>query len=247
MRKTLVLILNHNTSDLTSNLFNSLYPFEKNDYEIFVLDNGSDSYELNNLKNLLINNKKIINLSTNELFGGGLFYAFEMMRINSIIYDSLLFLNSDLIVHPYNFVKTLRFNLQNEDLEIISPCILQPFPIQNNWKQMHCWNNDKVRRVDWIDLQAPMFSEIFVMNKAIVPEKLKYGWGLDILYGMLTDKIGVLDSVPAIHLDSQTVRRCSNDPIISDYWSVAEKNMYEYFQSNYSQFLEFRNYGKNYQ
>jgi len=246
-KKTLVLILNHNTANLSSNLFNSLYPFEDDIYETFVLDNGSDEDELNVLSSLLINKQRIIKTNSNLLFGGGLNYAFEIIQNNSEKFDSLLFLNSDLIIHPYNFVKALKHYLEIEELDIISPCVLQPSVNQNFWKQMHCWNSPNIRKVKWVDLQAPMFSREFITHKAIVPEKLKYGWGLDLLYGMLTDKIGIADFIPVIHLDSQTVKRCCHEPIISDYWVNAEINMREFFKVyNYNKFLELREYGKQY-
>jgi GT2 family glycosyltransferase len=247
MINTLVIILNHNTADLTSNLFNSLYPYEKNDYETFILDNGSGLQELTNLEELILNKNRIIKINENLLFGGGLNYAFEIIKENKK-YNSLLFLNSDLIVHPYKFVPSLYYCLNTFNLDIISPCIIQPTFHQNYWKQMHNWGSPEVRPVKWVDLQSPMFSRSFMENKAFIPNELRFGWGIDILFGVLTNKIGVLDTVPALHLDSQTVKRRGGiDKVIANYWENADKNMHEYFYNHYQNyFYEMREYGKNY-
>jgi hypothetical protein len=41
MGKTAAIILNHNMPDYTDMLYESLKPYERDDYELFVLDNAS--------------------------------------------------------------------------------------------------------------------------------------------------------------------------------------------------------------
>jgi len=246
--RTLVLILNYNTSELTTNLFDQLIPFERNDYHLFVLDNGSTESIQS------IDQSRIIFLEKNLFFGGGLNKAFDLILQNDKTYDSLLFLNSDLIVHGYNFVKELRNIIISEEFpeynntKIVSPCILQPEMIQNNWRQMHCHSKIFSRTVKWIDFQAPMFHIDFIRDVKRFPDELNYGWGLDLLAGMICSdldyKISVLDYVPAIHLNSQTIKKNS----MNDYCSKAERNMFDYFQKHdqLNLFHEYRNWAISY-
>ena len=134
------------------------------------------------------------------------------------------------------------------EYDIISPCILQPSVQQNNWKQMLNWGYSIPRTVSWIDLQAPMFTKRFIEEKMFIPYELRYGWGIDILVGILANKIGVVDYLPIVHLDSQTVKRFQHtDDTIKNYWQEADKLMHEYFSYNYPiQFEELREYGRNY-
>jgi len=247
MKKTLVLILNYNTPELTTNLFNQLISFEKDDYDLFVLDNGSTRFPN-------IDDSRIIKLDRNYFFGGGLNKAFSIMLNNEDKYDSLLFLNSDIICHGYNFVRTLRQALINKEFSeydntrIVSPCIIQPENQQNHWKQMHNWGSPIIRPVRWVDFQAPMFHQNFIQEVKQFPDELNYGWGSDILTGMICEdldyKIKVLDYVPIVHLNSKTIEINK----MNDYCQIAERNMFKYFQDKdqMEKFNELRYYGENY-
>lgn len=249
-KKTLVFILNYNTAELTNNLYQSLIPYEREDYELFILDNGSTE----NLP-FTIPQDRIVKLGKNYFYGGGLNRAFYLYLNSLDRYDSLLLCNSDLILHGYNFVKTLRAEIIGDEYpeyqttKLISPCILQPGSEQNAWKQMHCHNSPIARKVDWIDFQCPMFSDDLIKNIKEFPDELEYGWGTDILTGIICKNLNydikVLDFVPVIHLNSQTIRINKMD----DYCKIADEKMFRYFESDKIKkewFYKLRDYGKNY-
>jgi GT2 family glycosyltransferase len=240
--KTLVFILNYNTPELTDNLYESLKPYERDDYSIYILDNGSDLNK--KCKN------KVIQLDKNHLFGGGLNIAFKYMLDYAPKYDSLLFMNSDLIVHPYNFVKTLRSYLN--EYTIISPSIIQPVKDQCYWKNMHQYGSNTIRQVKWVDFQCPMIHYRFIEHVKQFDSELVYGWGQDVLSGITCEekgwKVGVLDNITAVHLNSYTINSNKDKPEISNYNRIAEQNMFNYFNrvGLMNKLMEFRNFNEKY-
>src|SRR6056300_1438316 len=147
MGKTLAVILHYNTPEMTDRLFGQLKPYEKEDYDLVVLDNGSP--ESGRSLNTTYRSPQ------NVYFGGGLNMTMQLVLDNPQ-YDSLLFLNSDLIVHGYNFVSTLRKEMFKNDYKIISPAVMQPEQNQCFWPTMHNWQSTQTRDVPWIDFQCPL-------------------------------------------------------------------------------------------
>jgi hypothetical protein len=220
--KTLAVILHYNSCQYTDVLYELLKPEEGEHYDLAVIDNGSDEGKRSKYTTMA--------LERNVYFGGGLNATFEWF-LSEPQYDSLLFLNSDLIVGK-NFVKNLRKDL--DAFDILSPCIIQPTLIQNHWRQMWSWGEIHTRSVKWIDLQAPMFSRRFIEKFPRFDDLLMYGWGLDVLMGIYCDKenwkIGVCDFVPAIHIGSATINDNKNKADISDYCKNAEVGQWTYFK-----------------
>jgi GT2 family glycosyltransferase len=217
--KTLAIILHYNTVKMTEDLYEMLKPYERDNYDLTVLDNGSD----------IGKSTKYFELSSGENagYGGGLDMAMEYFLGTD--YDSFMLLNSDLIVHGYNFIKELRRVLfSEEDLVVITPCVIQPTKEQGFWKQMHNWGHTKIRYVPFVDYQCPLMKRKFV-------EKVKafgshYGWVQDIMTGIICEdnkwKIGVVDWVNVVHLGNMTVK---TNPHLSDYNIKAQQEMDRYF------------------
>lgn len=242
--KTLCAILSYNTPELTTNLYNSLEPYKSDIYDLIVIENGSNEFN---------SSLSRIELKRNIYFGGGLNYAFKYILANSNKYDSLMFLNSDLILHGMNYVKTLREYLN--EYHIISPAIINSEYNQCHWKQMWNWNNNDIRKVKWIDFQAPLFHIDFIKKQQEFPNELLLGWGQDILSGINCEQwdmnIGVVDKCTITHLNSQTIRKNNHspDPILQTYNQRAERAMFAYFQSDeglMKKFTQFRNLGETY-
>jgi hypothetical protein len=252
--KTLAVILHHNTVKYTNDLYELLAPDQKSgDYNLIVVDNGSDPSKQSEYTTF--------KLDRNVYFGGALNACMEMMMENPN-YDSLLFLNNDLIVGN-NFVKGLRETQCACDdgvfgYDVVTPSIIQPELTQNHWKQMLNWASSKPRRVQWIDLQCPLLSRRFVQNihntvfktegHYIDPLMIR-GWGIDVWFGVLCDQQGwktcVCDHVPAIHLGSMTMKAMNN---VSEYCRLAEQGMFDFFQKNgmMKEFTEMRKWAEEY-
>ena len=106
-----------------------LKPYERNDYDLVVINNGSDTGK--------ISKYTTYSSDINTGYGGGL-DMFLKLFIDSPEYDSFTLLNSDLIIHGYNFISTLRKLLfSNETLMLVSPCVIQPIPNQCFWKKFN--------------------------------------------------------------------------------------------------------------
>jgi GT2 family glycosyltransferase len=241
--KTLAVILHYNTPEMTERLYKQLYPYQSNDYDLVVLDNGSPKGGESRYNTY--------RCEENVYFGGGLNLAFQLILDNPQ-YDSLLFLNSDLIVHGYRWVKTLRNVMFHGGYKIVSPAIIQPEWDQCYWTQMHCWNATTVRSVPWVDFQSPLFHRDFIEKIGQFDEDLIFGWGNDVYSGIICRdndwKIGVVDYCPVIHLSNETVKKNMDNDIIRHYNQYAERGMRSFFTKidNMKEFNEMRDLAKNY-
>ena len=241
--KTLAVIYNHNMPEITDSLWESLKPYERNDYDLILIDNGSK----------LEGKSKYTTHETgqNTYFGGALNIALQFF-LQSDKYDSLLSLNNDLILQGNNFIKTLREEMFKGDYKIISPCILQ-VNSQCKWKYMHCWNTNDTRDVKWVDFQAPLLHKDFIEKINQFPDELVYGWGQDVLSGVICEqegwKVGVVDKCPLIHHSAQTYKEGKSDLDLTTYCRNAEGGMFNYFQNNglIEKFHEFRHLSANYE
>jgi GT2 family glycosyltransferase len=241
--KTLAVILHYNTPEMTDRLYEQLKPYERDDYELVVLDNGSPESGRSKYTNY--------RCGENVYFGGGLNLAMNIV-LESSQYDSLLFLNSDLIVHGYRFVKTLRNEMFSGGYKIISPSVIQPERSQCYWVMMHNWNSNKVRDVPWIDFQCPLIHRDLIEEIHQFDEDLIFGWGNDVYSGVICKekgwKMGIVDYCPVIHLSNETVRQNQDNPIIRNYNQYAEQGMIKFFKKidKIDIFIELRNSAENY-
>ena len=241
--KTLVAIYNYNMPDLTDQLYEALKPYENNEYDVIIIDNNSTSE----------GTSKYTTYKTDQncYFGGALNLAMQLFKTNPE-YDSLLSLNNDIILHGSNFVKEMRKVMFEEDYTILSPCVLQPEKSQCHWKYMLNWGSDKARDVKWVDFQAPMIHRMFLDKMEQFPMELIYGWGQDVLSGIICEennwKVGVIDWLPIIHFSAFTYRSEKSDLKVSEYAQKAENGMFSYFRNNQKleKFNEFRTLSSTY-
>lgn len=240
--KTLAVIYNHNMPEITDRLWESLKPYEKDDYDLIIIDNGSKTE----------GKSKYTTYETgqNTYFGGALNIALQFFLDNNQ-YDSLLSLNNDLILQGPNFISTLRREMFENNYKIISPCVLQ-VNSQCKWKYMHCWNSTTTREVKWVDFQAPLLHRDFIERVKQFPLELIYGWGQDVLSGIICEqenwKVGVVDRCPLIHYSAQTYKEGKSDLDLQTYCRNAESGMFEFMQKQEltEKFLQFRELSANY-
>jgi len=220
MSKSLVAILHHNTTQYTDALYEMLKPYEREDYDLVVIDNGS--VEGKTSKYTTYRSEE------NVFYGGGLDMAMQLF-IEKKEYDSMVLLNSDLIIHGYNFIKTMRELLfDRNDVMLVSPCVIQPTPQQCFWKQMHCWNANKLRIVPFVDFQCALMKRELV--EKIGAFGSRYGWVQDLMTGIICEdnnwKIVVCDWLPIVHIGNGTVK---DNPNLSNYNILAQQEMDQYF------------------
>ena len=89
--KTLVTILHYNTPELTDNLYETLKPYEKDIYDLAIIDNGSHTNKKSKYTSY--------ELEQNYFYGGGVSTILEMF-LESPQYDSVMILNSDIRTLP---------------------------------------------------------------------------------------------------------------------------------------------------
>ncbi len=247
---TLVFILNHNLRNITEQLYDSLKPHEKNVYSLHIIDNGSDEAQVPRRPNTH-------KLSKNTFFGGGLNWALKYWRDHNE-YDSMLFLNNDLIVHGQNFVESLRNELITNNYTIVSPCVMEAERSRANyWNVMRNWGSKSTRLVKWVDFQAPMFHRRILEEAISFSDILIYGWGQDVYSGIICEnmgwKVGVCDFVPVVHMKEMTFHSkvCKKDgkPFsYNDYRNGAISNMNKFFSEKglKNKLEEYKAYSRHY-
>lgn len=224
MSKSLIAILHFNTTLYTDNLYDMLKPYERDDYDLVVIDNGSDPGKSSKYTTY--------RSEENTGYGGGLDMALQLF-IDSKEYDSFTLLNSDLIIHGYNFIRELKKQLYSrEDLMIVSPCVIQPERNQCWWKQMHCWNSREMRIVPFVDFQCALMKR--QCAETIKSFGSRYGWVQDVVAGLACEKnnwkIGVCDWLPVVHIGNGTVKTNQDNPMCKSYNDLAHIEMWEYFK-----------------
>lgn len=228
--------------EMTDSLWESLKPYEQDDYDLILIDNGSKPEGKSQYTTY--------ETEKNCYFGGALNLAMQLF-LDSKEYDSLLSLNNDLILQGPNFIKILREEMFKGDYKIISPCVLQ-VENQCKWKYMHCWNTSGTRDVKWVDFQAPLLHKNLIEEIKQFPYDLIYGWGQDVLSGIICEqkgwKVGVVDKCPLIHHSAKTYKEGKSDLDLTTYCRNAEGGMFNYFQKEnlIDKFHEFRHLSSNY-
>ena len=264
MKKTAAIILNHNLPEYTDMVYESLKPYERNDYDLFVLDNGSTPEGTSKHTSF--------KLDTNVYFGGGLNASMQFIKENPQ-YDSLLFVSNDLTIHPYNFVRTLRnemFVLEKYKMisgfdspgdpigtvkyDIVAPTFYNIEPDkQCHWRCMHSYNSATTRTVPYADFQCPLISRRLIEAVSEIDPDLLYGWGPDFFFALtakkLGYKIGVVDRCCVLHHNSLTVKRGVAGLDIPTYCRLAEQGMHNFFTKKnlMTEYLQLRKETENYE
>jgi|688.fasta_scaffold14298_16 hypothetical protein len=239
MGKTAFFILNHNLPDYTDMLYESLKPYERNDYDLFVLDNGSSLEGKSKYSSFELEN--------NVYMGGG-FNAGMQYVLENPQYDSMIFSNNDLTIHPYNHVRTLREEMFGEifagkwgsleiKYDIVSPSIYNIEPNQQcHWKSMHNWNANGIRQVDYIDFQTPLISRRMLEEVKEIDSDLMYGWGVCFYFALVAKKkgykLGIVDRCCILHHNSVTIKKGVAGLDIPTYCRRAEEGQYKFFKKN---------------
>lgn len=261
--KTAAIILNHNLPDYTDMVYESLKPYERQDYDLFVLDNGSTPEGTSKYTSF--------KLDTNVYFGGGLNASMEFVKENPQ-YDSLMFVSNDLTIHPYNYVRTMRQEMfegtpVNEadeiaslyggprvpKFDIIAPAFYNIEADQQcHWKCMHSYNSPTTREVLYADFQCPLISRRLIEAVGEIDADLIYGWGPCFHFALtakkLGYKIGVVDRCCVLHHNSLTVKRGVAGLDIPTYCRLAEEGQRKFFikTGTWNDFMDLRKKLENY-
>jgi len=237
----LLATLNHNLPQWTDNLVNQL----KRDpifseCELMVVDNGSSE---------VLAKSTTHKIEKNVFFGGGFNVVLEYFLQTN--YEYLYFLNNDLVFHGTAFLSTSLKEAKESDAAVYSPSVINASIEQCHWKQMWNWGRG-LRKVKWIDFQAPLLRRDILEKIQHFPDELIYGWGLDLYTGCIAElnelKTIVSDYNTIAHMNSLTFKENKINIGISEFCRNAETNMYNYFSNSdyYSLYLELRKYGENY-
>jgi GT2 family glycosyltransferase len=205
-----------------------------------VVDNGSSE---------ILAKSTTHKIEKNIFFGGGFNVVLEYFLQTN--YEYLYFLNNDLVFHGTAFLSTSLKEAKESDAAVYSPSVINASIEQCHWKQMWNWGRG-LRKVKWIDFQAPLLRRDILEKIQHFPDELIYGWGLDLYTGCIVElnelKTIVSDYNTIAHMNSLTFKENKINIGISEFCRNAETNMYNYFSNSdyYSLYLELRKYGENY-
>jgi hypothetical protein len=250
--KTLAIILNYNTGDMTDKLYEFLSDVTKEICDLIVFDNNSKKQSESKYTN--------IKSKENLYWGGALNKAFDLV-LNSDKYDSLIFINSDIMPRQENFLNNFILNFRNSDCEILSPSVNE---FQHGarggknhdgrvvWKQMANWRSNKIRYVRMIDLQCPMFSKNIISKIKKFDSSLDYGYGQETLLGIFCEsvgwKIGVDDRLLIDHKGqaSHEIANTNEDSKANKTISALSQENWELYQKKHKIVRISRWYKNNY-
>lgn len=223
--KTLAIILHFNSTQHTDTLYQLLKPYERDDYDLQVWDNGSEPG-----RSSRFTTKR---LEKNIYFGGAFDLAMKYF-LDHPEYDSFLFINSDIILQANTFIKDLREKLfEHQKMMVISPCVIQSKLDQGPWKQTHCWHWPFGRPVRWVDPQFSLMKRELV--EVLYPLNNSYGFGIEIFIGLACEARGwaivVYDNYPVLHVGAGTVHDNLHLPEIASYGNNAYQEMIQQFTS----------------
>lgn len=223
MAKVLVTILHYNSPRFTDVLYRQLKPYEREDYDLLVIDNGSEPGRSSRYAGLV--------LPENLFFGGGLNLAFELVR-KQPEYEALFFLNSDLIVHGFQLVRLLWREMCRHQLTLLSPAVMYPHEFQWYQRQMFNWGSAGTRPVRCMDFQCPLIHRRLIEAVPVLPKELCLGWGLDFLLALAcldrNWQMGVTDLISVIHYGGGTIRDNQHRPELQEFHIKADQQMQDY-------------------
>lgn len=227
MTKTLALILNYNYPEITDPLFESLLRYVDDTHVLGVLDNCSDVER---------RSKYTTHQSdVNGYFGGGLSVALHEVATNPA-YDSLLFLSNDLVVDTFPLVQPMREIMFRDGYHLLGASVHEP-PNGTTWRQTRPWGSPTPRPCRWFDIQCPLIHKELCIELGAVPDTLKYGWGIDLWMGIVTEdkgwKTAMLDTVQVTHMgDNHTFKNNRASMTTSEYVNKCMNGMHTFFDSH---------------
>lgn len=243
-KKILLATLNHNQAGLTDNLVTQWKrdPYVDN-CEIMVVDNGSMENE--------IASSTTHKLDQNVFFTGGFNIILEYFLEGD--YEYLAMFNNDIVFHGYKFLETAFKEIQENNVDLYTPSVINGSEEQCKWKTVWNWGSDTVREVKYIDDQCPILSRRLCKAIKQFPQELLLGYGTDfyecIIANRLEYKIAVSDNLTVCHLENQTLKRNKLTTISKEqYYNDNYHNMVNYFEnSKYKQeYLDLFEYGDKY-
>lgn len=239
----LIATLNYNLPTLTDNLAAQIKQSRFTEYELMVVDNGSQA------KNVAKSTTHV--LAENVFFGGGVNVILDYFLKSN--HEYVMILNNDLIFHGYHYISQMLDTAKQFDIAVLSPSVVNAEIDQCHWKQMHCWGTNDIRIVEWVDFQAPMLRRDICSLISPLPSELYLGWGVDFYTGLLSRqnalKTAVHDGLTVTHLNSQTFRQTTLTITCDQFCRAAEHNMNELFlnDKNYAiEYISMRKYGEEY-
>ena len=248
MSKTLAIILNFNDPVRTDEIFKALKPYEGEDYDLHLLDNGSNKAPAST--------NTTLTMKQNLFYGGALNYAFKYFIKHKSKYDSMVFITNDVIVHGPSFVKTMREAMfSNPEYKLISPVMCSDnngqMPLTMH-KHMNCWGKREIRPVKYVDFETPMFHKDFILDVKSYSDDLIYGIGQDMLSGMICKdkgwKVGVIDWCNVYHGWAIACKTGKSSLDLNTYGNVSTEAMHAHFQkiNRIDELHSFLEYGGTY-
>lgn len=121
MKKFAIIIVNYNSANDTLDTLESLKKYDKNIFDVFLVDNASKSEDINILKKWISWDIILIESKENLWFAGWNNIAIKK-AINQK-YEYIFLLNPDTIIDDTNFFKIIENELIKEKADIIWPLI----------------------------------------------------------------------------------------------------------------------------
>ena len=128
--KTAIVILNYNDYETTSSMLNKIKEYKSLDL-IIVVDNKSKDDSYNKLKKFENDKIKVIETNENKGYANGNNYGLDYLKDKNI--DYVIISNPDILVEEKDIIKLIK-DLNNENITLVAPIIIEPNKISRGWK-----------------------------------------------------------------------------------------------------------------
>ena len=238
--KTAIIVISHNSKDLTKSICNKINNYTKSPYDLFVVETGSkpDQIAKGNFRSIWTSD----GIRMTRGFNLGIHYAIinEQYHQGEFDYDSFWLVVNDCIFDDIDTLTPLVcFIRNNKDCAQIHPYIKNSY---SDWQKRQTIDPKSfddgntiipnARKTSFSEIVCPLLSRE-IIDKNILDNRYFYGWGLDFEIPYLIHKnlkrLYISNEVGIVH-NPGTTSDSGNDELFknrTEQFKISRENMIE--------------------
>lgn len=228
--KTCVIIISHNDGTLTDSLCDNIIRNSKSEYDLFVVETGSDISKMSKYVTLWVKDK----IRMTRGFNKGIQHALWREKWENVHYDNFWCLVNDAKLPEQDVMSGLLEVMScNNDCGQAHPYISNSVSPYQRGKGGNGWF-----KTSFVEIVCPMFSRKSI-EIGLFDDRFFYGWGLDYEIPYILHKNGlrsyISNKVSVFHTPSTTVNRNNDTEIKSQHhqFDVSRNNMMAVLHEKY--------------
>jgi GT2 family glycosyltransferase len=222
INKTCIIVISHNDAKLTDSLCENIIRNTKTEFDLFVVETGSDLDKISKYTTLWIKDK----IRMTRGFNKGIEYALWREKFENVHYDSFWCLVNDAKLNEQDTLSGLKNVInKNKDCGQVHPFVsnsISPYQRQIGAEDFY--------KSSFVEIICPLFTREAIIE-GMFDDRFFYGWGLDYEIPYLLHKKGlktyISNKVSVFHTPSTTVLKNNDTQIKSQQqqFNVSRTNM----------------------